>query len=52
MAALVTNAALGLTPCRFSGGDANIRPVWICSRDDAISNVSMMLAADGVFGTG
>ena len=37
---------------RFRGGDANMRSVWICSRNDAIGNVAVMLAALGVFGTG
>jgi Co/Zn/Cd efflux system component len=26
--------------------------VWLCSRNDAIGNVAVMLAALGVFGTG
>jgi len=29
-----------------------VRSVWICSRNDAIGNVAVMLAAAGVFGTG
>ena len=37
---------------RFRGGDANMRSVWICSRNDAIGNVAVVLAALGVFGTG
>jgi Co/Zn/Cd efflux system component len=37
---------------RFRGGDANMRSVWICSRNDAIGNVAVLLAAAGVFGTG
>jgi Co/Zn/Cd efflux system component len=37
---------------RFSSGDANMRSVWICSRNDAIGNGAVMLAALGVFGTG
>jgi Co/Zn/Cd efflux system component len=34
------------------GGDSNMRSVWICSRNDALGNVAVMLAALGVFGTG
>ena len=36
----------------YKDGDANIRSVWLCSRNDAIGNVAVMLAALGVFGTG
>lgn len=37
---------------RWRNGDANVRSVWLCSRNDAIGNVAVMLAAVGVFGTG
>ncbi|MEO8124776.1 MAG: cation transporter, partial [Burkholderiales bacterium] len=33
-------------------GDANMRSVWLCSRNDAIGNLAVMAAAFGVFGTG
>jgi Co/Zn/Cd efflux system component len=36
----------------FRGGDANMRSVWICSRNDALGNFAVLLAAIGVFGTG
>jgi Co/Zn/Cd efflux system component len=52
MAALVANGAVALMLCRFRDGDANMRSVWICSRNDAIGNFAVMLAALGVFGTG
>jgi Co/Zn/Cd efflux system component len=29
-----------------------MRSVWICSRNDAIGNVAVLLAAAGVFGSG
>ena len=32
-------------------GDANVRSVWLCSRNDAIGNVAVMIAALGVWGT-
>ena len=51
-AALVANAGVALMLYRFRGGDANMRSVWICSRNDAIGNAAVMLAAAGVFGTG
>ena len=36
----------------YREGDANMRSVWLCSRNDAIGNLAVMLAALGVFGTG
>src|SRR5215207_8433303 len=50
--ALLSNAGVALMLYRFRGGDANMRSVWICSRNDAISNAAVLLAAAGVFGTG
>ena len=32
-------------------GDANVRSVWLCCRNDAIGNVAVMLAALGVWAT-
>jgi len=52
LAALLVNAGVALMLYRFRSGDANMRSVWICSRNDAIGNVAVMLAALGVFGTG
>jgi Co/Zn/Cd efflux system component len=49
--ALVTNGAVALMLYRFRSGDANMRSVWICSRNDAIGNVAVLLAAIGVFGS-
>lgn len=50
--ALAANVAVALLLFRFRTGDANMRSVWICSRNDAIGNVAVMAAAAGVFGTG
>lgn len=50
--ALVANGAVAVMLYRFRTGDANMRSVWICSRNDAIGNVAVLLAAAGVFGTG
>jgi Co/Zn/Cd efflux system component len=52
MLALVSNAAVALMLFRYRAGDANMRSVWICSRNDAIGNLAVLLAAAGVFGTG
>ena len=50
--ALLANAGVALMLYRYRSGDANMRSVWICSRNDAIGNVAVLLAAAGVFGTG
>lgn len=50
--ALVANVGVALMLFRYRAGDANRRSVWICSRNDAIGNVAVVLAAAGVFGTG
>lgn len=50
--ALLANAAVALMLFRFRAGDANMRSVWICSRNDAIGNLAVLAAAAGVFGTG
>lgn len=51
-AALAVNAGVALMLYRFRSGDANMRSVWICSRNDALGNIAVMLAALGVLGTG
>ncbi len=51
LAALAANFGVAWMLYRFRDGDANMRSVWICSRNDAIGNVAVMLAALGVFGT-
>lgn len=48
-AALVANLASVLFLVRFRDGDSNVRSVWLCSRNDAIGNVAVMLAASGVW---
>lgn len=50
--ALLANAGVALMLYRFRAGDANMRSVWLCSRNDAIGNLAVILAAAGVFGTG
>lgn len=50
--ALAANGGVALMLFQYRRGDANMRSVWICSRNDAIGNVAVMLAALGVFGTG
>ncbi len=36
---------------RYKEGDSNVRSVWLCSRNDAIGNVAVILAGAGVFMT-
>jgi len=50
--ALIANGGVALMLYRFRSGDANMRSVWICSRNDAIGNLAVLFAALGVFGTG
>lgn len=52
LAALIANGGVALMLYRFRAGDANMRSVWICSRNDAVGNLAVVLAAMGVFGTG
>src|SRR5829696_4804208 len=49
--ALAANVSSVLLLMRYKDGDANVRSVWLCSRNDAIGNVAVMLAAVGVWGT-
>ena len=50
--ALVVNVVVALMLYAFRDGDANMRSVWLCSRNDAIANIAVIIAAVGVFGTG
>ena len=50
--ALAANTGVAIMLYRFRTGDANMRSVWICSRNDAVGNIAVMAAALGVFGTG
>ena len=49
--ALLANVASVLILMRYKDGDANVRSVWLCSRNDAIGNVAVMVAALAVWGT-
>jgi Co/Zn/Cd efflux system component len=52
LAALIANAAVFGLLWAYRGGDSNMRSIWICSRNDVIGNLAVLLAAAGVFGTG
>src|SRR5262245_43145995 len=52
IAALLANAlSFGLL-WAFRSGDANMRSAWICTRNDVLGNIAVLIAALGVFGTG
>jgi Co/Zn/Cd efflux system component len=51
-AALLANAVVALMLYRFRDSEANLRSAWICSRNDVLGNLAVLLAALGVFGTG
>lgn len=50
--ALMANGLVAVLLFAYRSGDSNMRSVWLCTRNDAIGNVAIMLAALGVFGTG
>jgi len=50
--ALAVNASVAVMLYRFREGDANMRSVWLCTRNDVIANLLVLAAAIGVFGTG
>jgi Co/Zn/Cd efflux system component len=50
--ALAANVASVLLLARYKDGDANVRSVWLCSRNDAIGNVAVMAAAGAVWALG
>src|SRR5262249_14533169 len=51
-AALTANAASFGLLWAYRGGDANMCSAWICTRNDVLGNLAVLLAAVGVFGTG
>lgn len=50
--ALAANVSVAVLLYAYRDGDANMRSVWLCSRNDALGNLAILLAAAGVFGTG
>jgi Co/Zn/Cd efflux system component len=52
IAALVANAASFGLLWAYRSGDANMRSAWVCTRNDVLGNLAVLLAAVGVFGTG
>lgn len=52
MLALLANIAVAVMLYAYRDGDSNMRSVWLCSRNDALGNIAVLLASVGVFGTG
>ena len=50
--ALLSNLGVAALLYAYRDGDANMPSVWLCTRNDALGNVAVMLAALGVFGSG
>jgi len=50
--ALAVNFSVAAMLYRFREGDANMRSVWLCTRNDVVANILVLVAAAGVFGTG
>lgn len=51
MALAANLASVGIL-LKYKDGDANVRSVWLCSRNDAIGNIAVMVAAGAVAATG
>lgn len=49
--ALMANLISVLLLMKYRDGDSNVRSVWLCSRNDAIGNVAVIIAASGVWAT-
>ena len=47
--ALLVNVSALLILLKFRDGDSNVRSVWVCSRNDAIGNVAVILAGMAVY---
>ena len=50
--AFTANVAVAALLYAWRHGDANMRSVWLCSRNDALSNLAVLAAAGGVLGAG
>ncbi len=50
--AFLANLVSAMLLYRYRVGDSNMQSVWLCSRNDAIGNLAIIVAASGVFATG
>ena len=49
--ALVANFSVAALLYAYRNGDADMRSVWLCTRNDVLGNLAVLAAALGVFGT-
>ena len=49
--AFAANLLVATLLYRYREGDSNMRSIWLCSRNDAIGNIAVLIAALGVFST-
>ena len=49
--ALAVNLAVAWMLYQYREGNANMRSVWLCTRNDALGNLAVIAAAIGVLGT-
>lgn len=47
--ALTANVLAAVVLYKFREGDSNMQSVWLCSRNDAVGNVAVVLASVGVY---
>lgn len=52
VAALLANAMSFALLWAYREGNSNMRSAWVCTRNDVLGNLAVLLAALGVFGTG
>jgi len=50
--ALAANLGVAWLLFAYRDGDANMRSVWLCTRNDVLGNLAVLTAAAGVFGSG
>ncbi|MGH6934397.1 MAG: cation transporter [Dongiaceae bacterium] len=50
--AFAANVSVAILLFRHREGDSNRRSIWLCSRNDAIANILVLIAAAGVLATG
>lgn len=49
--ALMVNVTVALMLYQFRDGDSNMKSVWLCSRNDAVGNIAVMIAGGAVYFT-
>ena len=47
--AMLANLLVALMLYKYRDGDSNMQSVWLCTRNDVIGNIAVIVAASGVF---